>query len=107
MIGTVQTWETYAPGERRRALAESGLGPVEPHGPYHVALLEDWCPESLALLEDVLTRRGGVVRGGGRRRGPAPGPGALWRGLPGGRGAAPPPRGGARGRGAGAGRVAR
>ena len=93
MIGTVQTWETYAPGERRRALAESGLGPGGPHGPDHVGLLEDWGPESLALLEDVRTRRGGVVRGGGRRRVAAAGLGAYWRAIEALRGPDAPPAG--------------
>lgn len=93
MIGTVHTWETYTAADRRRALAEANLGAVDLPGPYHVALLEGWCPQSLTVLETVVSRRGGVVRGDGTRRSVAAGLGAFWKGIEALRGPEAPPAG--------------
>lgn len=81
MIGTVHTWETYTANTRRRALAESGIGAVELPGPYHVAVADGWSEDVLTLLEAVVGRRGGVVRGQGRTRVFAAGLGTYWHGL--------------------------
>lgn len=77
----MHTWETYTANTRRRALAESGIGAVELPGPYHVAVADGWSEDVLTLLEAVVGRRGGVVRGQGRTRVFAAGLGTYWHGL--------------------------
>lgn len=77
----MHTWETYTAEQRRRALAEAGLDAGDVPRPYHVAVLEDWCEESLALVDAVLRRRGGIVRREGRRLTAAAGLGAYWQAL--------------------------
>lgn len=81
LIGTVHTWETYTTGTRRQALQESGIGAVELPGPYHVAVADGWSEDVLTLLETVVRRRGGVVRGQGTTRVFAAGLGTYWHGL--------------------------
>jgi len=81
LSGTVHTWETYDAEQRRRALAEAGLAAENLGRPLHVAVLEGWSEEALAVLEAAVRRRGGVVRGSARTRAVAAGLGAYWQAL--------------------------
>lgn len=81
MSGSVYTWEAYTSEQRRRALAEAGLSGETPAGSCHVAVAEGWSEEALAVLEDALRRRGGVVRGEGRTRAMAASLGAYWQAM--------------------------